>query len=181
VVECVRPLVALSELGRTGSLSSMSRWLPLAPVTGIRELAGTPARPGSSDLAPVSSRLRILLAEDDETNRDVVLLLLDRLDRQADVAGNGVEVLAAVRAAQYDVVLMDIQMPEMDGLEATRRIRSEVSDSSQPAIIAMTVTVSPEAQALFLQTGMDQVLPKPVNIKELAAVLGNCTPNHGSR
>jgi CheY-like chemotaxis protein len=115
--------------------------------------------------------LRLLLVDDDEINRDIVLLMLDRLDQHADAAGNGIEALAAMRAAQYDVVLMDIQMPEMDGLEATCRIRSELSEAIQPAIIAMTANVTVEDQAVFLRTGMDDVLPKPVRMRELAAVL----------
>ncbi len=87
--------------------------------------------------------------------------------------------LDAVHAVQYDVVLMDIQMPEMDGLEATRRIRSLSSGTLQPAIIAMTASVANEDQARFLRTGMDDVLRKPVRMNELAVVLGNCSPNQG--
>jgi CheY-like chemotaxis protein len=122
-------------------------------------------------------RLRLLVADDDEIDREVVLLLLGQLDQRADVAGNGVEALAAVRAAQYDMVLMDIHMPQMDGVEATRRIRSECFETLQPAIVAMTARVTVEDQALFLRTGMDDVLTMPVRLNELAVVLGSYRSN----
>ena len=138
---------------------------------------GAPAAHSGFAVATMQSRLRLLVADDDEISREVVLLLLGRLDQRADLAGSGVEAVAAVHAAQYDVVLMDIQMPQMDGLEATRRIRSECSDTLQPAIIAMTARVTVEDQALFLVTGMDDVLPKPVRLSELAVVLGTYGPN----
>jgi CheY-like chemotaxis protein len=120
--------------------------------------------------------LRILLVEDDATNRDVALLMLGRLGCRADVAENGVEALAAVHDAEYEVILMDVQMPEMDGMEATRRIRSELSASVQPFIIAMTASITTEYQLLCHEAGMDHHLPKPVRLGELRAVLGNWRP-----
>jgi CheY-like chemotaxis protein len=120
--------------------------------------------------------LRVLLVEDDATNRDVALLMLSQLGYQAGIAENGVEALAAVQSESYDVVLMDIQMPEMDGMEATRLIRSELPEHLQPTIVAMTATVTAEFQALCLGAGMDQHLPKPVRIAQLAATLGNWSP-----
>jgi len=148
-------------------------------VTGFTAAAGLATRDGGLTVATVPTRLRLLLVDDDEINRDIVLLMLDRLDQHADAAGNGIEALAAVRSMQYDVVLMDIHMPGMDGLEATCRIRSELSETVQPAIIAMTANVTVEDHVVFLRTGMDDVLSKPVRMRELAAVLENRGPRDG--
>jgi signal transduction histidine kinase len=117
------------------------------------------------------SHLRILLVEDDVTNRNVTLLMLDHLGYRADVAENGVEALAAVEGAEYQVILMDVQMPEMDGMEATRRIRSELSESDQPFIVAITAGVTIEHQLLCLEAGMDHHLPKPIRLGNLRTVL----------
>lgn len=117
------------------------------------------------------SPVQVLVVEDDPTTRDVVLLMLDRLGYQADAVGDGLEALAVTRAQPYDVILMDLQLPEMDGMEATRRIRSELPASLQPTVVAMTADATTELQALCLQTGMDEYLTKPIRIRELAVVL----------
>jgi len=119
-----------------------------------------------------SPRPNVLLVEDDTVTREVVLLLLGRLGYRADVAENGIEALAAVHAGSYDLVLMDVHMPEMDGIEATRRIRVELPAQRQPTVIAMTAGFSTDDQVLCRQAGMDDFLPKPVHVQELAAVLG---------
>jgi len=120
--------------------------------------------------------LRVLLVEDDATSRDVALLLLCRLGYRADVAGNGAQALAAVDASPYDVVLMDVQLPEMDGIEATRRIRSQLPASRQPIIIAVSATTTDEAQLARLESGMDDNLAKPIRIEALAAALDTWGP-----
>ena len=122
--------------------------------------------------------LRVLLVEDDPTSREVALLLLGHLGYRADVAGNGAEALAAVDAAPYDVVLMDVQLPEMDGIEATRRIRSELPAGRQPVIIAVSATTTDEDQRARLQSGMDDNLAKPIRIEALAAALDTRVPRH---
>ena len=104
--------------------------------------------------------LRILLAEDNAMNRRLALILLERMGYTADVATNGVEVLEAVERDTYDVVLMDIQMPEMDGLEATRRIRERWSDGARPRIVALTANAMAERpRGDCLAAGMDDYLP----------------------
>jgi CheY-like chemotaxis protein len=118
-----------------------------------------------------ASGIRVLLVEDDVICREIALVMLDRLDQEADVAGNGVEAVAATRAAPYDVVLMDIRMPQMDGIEATRRIRAELPPELQPVIVAMTASVTVEEQLVYLETGMNDVLPKPVRMGDLGVVL----------
>jgi CheY-like chemotaxis protein/HPt (histidine-containing phosphotransfer) domain-containing protein len=117
------------------------------------------------------SPVRILVVDDDPITRDVALLMLDRLGYRADTAGNGLEALATARAKTYDVILMDLQLPEMTGMKATRRIRSELPTSLQPTVIAMTASSATEMQALCLQAGMDGYLTKPIHIRELAVVL----------
>ncbi|HEX3557342.1 MAG TPA: two-component regulator propeller domain-containing protein [Thermoanaerobaculia bacterium] len=115
--------------------------------------------------------LRILVAEDNSVNQRVALLLLERLGYSADVAANGHEVLAALHRQPYDVILMDVQMPDMDGLEATRRIQSEWPAGQRPRILAMTASALMADRNACLAAGMDGFLSKPVLIRELQAAL----------
>jgi CheY-like chemotaxis protein/HPt (histidine-containing phosphotransfer) domain-containing protein len=124
--------------------------------------------------------LRILLAEDHATNQKLALRLLERLSYRADVATNGLEALDALRQRPYDVILMDVQMPEMDGLEATRCIRREWSGEQGPRIIAMTANAMQGDCELCLEAGMDDYLSKPIRIKELVAALQKCQPQKRS-
>jgi CheY-like chemotaxis protein len=114
--------------------------------------------------------VRILLAEDNKVNQKVGLLLLEGLGLRADVAGNGQEVLDAMERAGYDLILMDVRMPEMDGLEATGLIRAR-SDIRQPRIVAMTASVFAEDREACLAAGMDDYLAKPVRRDELVGAL----------
>lgn len=114
--------------------------------------------------------LRILVVEDNVINQRVVLRVLERFGYRADVAGNGVEAIAALRRQRYDVVFMDVNMPEMDGLEATRRICSEWLQG-RPRIIAMTANALRGDREECLAAGMDDYISKPVRVEELRAVL----------
>ncbi|MET1008312.1 MAG: response regulator [Propionibacteriaceae bacterium] len=116
--------------------------------------------------------LRILLAEDNVVNQRVAQLMLTKLGHHVDTVDNGVAALAAVGDADYDVVLMDVQMPEMDGLEATRRIRAEIPVARQPHIIAMTASALAEDRDACNAAGMESYLTKPVRALELKEVLG---------
>ncbi len=124
--------------------------------------------------------LRILVAEDNVINQQVALSFLERLGYRADVAADGLEALLSLRRQPYDVVLMDVQMPEMDGLEATRRIRqllpSELAAEAQPRIIAMTANALKEDCEVCLAAGMDDYLSKPVQVAELVRALSECRP-----
>jgi CheY-like chemotaxis protein/HPt (histidine-containing phosphotransfer) domain-containing protein len=120
--------------------------------------------------------LRILLAEDNPTNQMLAVAMLDRMGYRADVAGNGLETLEALKRLSYDVVLMDVQMPEMDGLEATREIRRTFPKERQPRIIAMTADAMAEDREACLSAGMDDYLSKPVLPEKLIAALRNSTP-----
>ncbi len=140
--------------------------LVVAPFsTDNRQVAPQPQHP-----------LRILLAEDNVVNQKVALLMMQRLGYRADVAGNGLEVLEALQRQSYDVVLMDVQMPEMDGLTATRRICQVWSEAERPRIIAMTANVMQGDRESCIHAGMDDYLSKPIQVEELIQALGKCQP-----
>jgi CheY-like chemotaxis protein/anti-sigma regulatory factor (Ser/Thr protein kinase) len=116
--------------------------------------------------------LRILLAEDNVTNQKVGLLMLARLGYRADLAGNGHEVLTAIGKSCYDVILMDIQMPEMDGIEAGRRVREKLGDRC-PHLIALTAEAMEGDKEKFIAQGFDGYLSKPLAPENLQAALWN--------
>ena len=118
--------------------------------------------------------LRILLAEDNAVNQKLALRLLERLGYRADVAANGLEAIEALRRQPYDVVLMDVQMPDMDGLEATQAIHQEWPGERRPRIVAMTANVMKEDREACLAVGMDDYLGKPIRVEELIAALSRC-------
>lgn len=120
------------------------------------------------------SPLRILLAEDIAVNQKTALLFLEHLGHTADVVANGYQVLQALGERPYDVVLMDMQMPEMDGLEATKRIRQEWPAEAQPCIVALTANAMKEDRRRCLEAGMDAYLSKPVQFEDLEAALDQC-------
>jgi CheY-like chemotaxis protein len=124
----------------------------------------------------VTSPLRILLAEDNAVNQKLALRLLERLGYQADVAWNGVEVLEALERQPYDVVLMDVQMPELDGLDATRRIRESRPPEAQPRIVAMTANAMREDRDACFAAGMDDYVAKPISPDTLAEALARARP-----
>ena len=115
--------------------------------------------------------LRILIAEDDSVNQMVVLHLLDRLGYQADVVDNGLEVLNALRSKRYDLVLMDVHMPKMDGIEATRAIHSDWPAAHRPYIIAVTAKALPGDKERLLAIGMDEYLSKPLSLEALSPAI----------
>ena len=122
--------------------------------------------------------LRILVAEDNAVNQKVALRLLERMGYRADVAANGLEVLAALQRQSYDVVLMDVQMPEMDGVKATQKIRhrDHLDRDKQPYIIAMTAHALKGDRERYLAAGMDDYISKPVQVEELVTALQRCPP-----
>jgi CheY-like chemotaxis protein len=121
--------------------------------------------------APTPQSLRILLAEDNVVNQKVALSILRKLGYDADVAADGLEVLDALRRQPYDLILMDIQMPEMDGLETTRQIRRTLVQ--QPRIVAMTANAMQGDRAQCLAAGMDDYISKPMRAQDLQAVLSS--------
>ncbi len=136
-----------------------------APDPGPRELRGHDAR--FAEERP----LRILVAEDNPVNQRVAQRMLERLGYRADLASDGAEAVRQVRSARYDLILMDMQMPELDGLQATRVIRSEQRAESRPHIIALTANALPHDKQLCLDAGMDDYLAKPLTLDALANAL----------
>jgi CheY-like chemotaxis protein/HPt (histidine-containing phosphotransfer) domain-containing protein len=131
----------------------------------------------ASDGKPVTSTLRILLAEDNAVNQKVALRLLEQLGYGADVAWNGLEALEALERQTYDVVLMDVQMPELDGLDAARRICERwPEEARRPRIIAMTANALPEDREACFAAGMDDYVAKPIRSNELADALRRARP-----
>ncbi len=127
----------------------------------------SPERHHSSDPIEGSDSVRVLLVEDNQINQKVATLLLKRLGFEVDIAGNGVEAIRSVRRRHYPIILMDVQMPEMDGIQATREILSESKSSFPPLILAMSAGVSHERRSQCIEAGMSGFVAKPVQLEEL--------------
>ncbi len=136
--------------------------------------AGSPAarqRAGETGERPRQAPLRVLLAEDNVVNQQVAQLMLRKAGHQVDTVGNGHEALDALGRTDYDLVLMDVQMPVMDGLQATRLIRQQLPTERQPRILAMTANVLVEDRTACTKAGMDGYLAKPVRQEALCDAL----------
>jgi CheY-like chemotaxis protein len=140
------------------------------------------AGPASLDLDPEHAArhpLRILLAEDNVVNQKLALRLLSRMGYEPDIAANGLEAIEAVERQRYDLILMDVQMPELDGLDATRRIVERMPTERRPWIVAMTANAMDGDRERCLEAGMNGYISKPIRVGELvAAILG--TPLAGA-
>jgi CheY-like chemotaxis protein len=152
----------------------------LAPTeSSLREieLAGGARR---NDPPPLpGSPLRILVAEDNLINQKVAQLMLGKLGHRVDMAGNGLEAVAAVRRIHYDIVFMDVHMPEMDGLRATEIIRAELPSEAGTPIVALTAGVLAEDRTACLNAGMNAYLSKPIRMRDLVDVLAQVLPHAG--
>jgi PAS domain S-box-containing protein len=115
--------------------------------------------------------LRILLAEDNAVNQKLALRLLQGMGYRADVAGNGLEAIQSLERQRYDVVLMDVQMPEMDGLEASREIHRRWNNDQRPRIVAMTANAMQGDRELCMAAGMDDYIAKPIRVPDLVGAL----------
>jgi signal transduction histidine kinase/DNA-binding response OmpR family regulator len=127
-----------------------------SPLPKLQELAGS------------NRDVRILLVEDNAMNQRVASVMLKRIGYTCEIAPNGLEALRRVRESEFDLVLMDLHMPEMDGLEATRRIVAEISPARRPRIVAMTAAVTAEDRAACRAAGMEAIIAKPVKVDTLA-------------
>jgi CheY-like chemotaxis protein/nitrogen-specific signal transduction histidine kinase len=115
--------------------------------------------------------LRILLAEDNVVNQKLALRILQQMGYRADLASNGLEAVDSVERQTYDVVLMDVQMPEMDGLEASRRITAKWPSGRRPRIVAMTANAMAGDREMCLAAGMDDYITKPIRVEQLVEAL----------
>jgi len=122
--------------------------------------------------------LRVLVAEDNEVNQKVVSRMLERLGHRVEVAVNGKDALERARAGTFDIVLMDCQMPEMDGFEATARIRAALTSMGRRRmpILALTANASDADRQRCIDAGMDAHLSKPLKLERLAEALATWGP-----
>jgi GAF domain-containing protein/CheY-like chemotaxis protein len=180
------PVILLTSLGRReigAEDLNFAAYLtkPLKPSALYDALAGlfaknavTPkpdsARPGIDPELGKRHPLRILVAEDNQVNQKLALRILEQMGYRADVASNGLEAVESIERQTYDVILMDVQMPELDGLDATREIR-QLAHTTQPHIIAMTANAMEGDREACLAAGMDDYISKPIRVDELIGAL----------
>ena len=162
----IQPLILYNTLVQT---------LGHTPKPVVQPSPKEPTKVDSPKVPPAIAPLRILLAEDNTVNQQVALLLLKKFGYRADVVSNGEEVLQALEHADYDVILMDVEMPEMDGLTATRLIRERSSRWTSPWIIAVTAYSMLGDREKCLEIGMNDYISKPIRINELKEALENAT------
>jgi signal transduction histidine kinase/CheY-like chemotaxis protein len=191
------PLVLFSSLGRRevgedDKLFAAYLTKPIRQSQLFDTLVGLLAHETAPAIAPVApaSRLdpemgarhplRILLAEDNVVNQKLALRLLQQMGYRADLASNGVEAVESVRRQTYDVVLMDVQMPEMDGLDAAREICARWNAGERPRIVAMTANAMQGDRDMCLAAGMDDYLTKPIRVERLVEAL-RLVPARGRR
>jgi PAS domain S-box-containing protein len=183
------PLLLLTSLGRLPELQSggvfsaqLSKPLKASQLYNTLLQLLTAGRIGEEAVESMTDgkrarfALRILLAEDNAMNQKVALRLLEQLGYRADVAATGLEAIAALERQPYDVVLMDVQMPELDGLDATRRICERWPEETRPHIIAMTANALPEDREACFAAGMNDYVAKPIRAEELVAALKRAKP-----
>jgi signal transduction histidine kinase/DNA-binding response OmpR family regulator len=191
------PLVLFSSLGRreagngddlfaaylTKPIRQSQLFDTLVGLLGEGETAATvPVVPAATRLDPQMARrhpLRILLAEDNVVNQKLAMRILQQMGYRADLASNGIEAIESVRRQTYDVVLMDVQMPEMDGLDAARAICARWSANERPRIIAMTANAMQGDRDMCLAAGMDDYLTKPIRVERLVEALSQVAAREG--
>ncbi|MDM4767756.1 GAF domain-containing protein [Pelomonas sp. SE-A7] len=180
------PLVLFSSLGRREAEDGLFAAHLAKPLhqsqlfdTLVNLLSGEarPERAAAPRAASIDAQmaarhpLRILLAEDNAVNQKLALRLLSQMGYRADVAGNGLEALECLQRQAYDLVLMDVQMPEMDGLEASRRINQRWTNGARPRIVAMTANAMQGDREECLAAGMDDYITKPIRVDALVGAL----------
>jgi len=187
------PLVLFSSLGRreagaderlfaaflTKPIHQSQLFDTLVSLVATEEAPKKAAAPARRTMDPgmaVSHPLRILLAEDNAVNQKLALRILQQMGYRADVASNGIEAIECVERQPYDVILMDVQMPELDGLDATRRIRESRAPEAQPHIVAMTANAMREDREACFAAGMDDYVAKPISPDTLAEALARARP-----
>jgi two-component system, sensor histidine kinase and response regulator len=138
-------------------------------------LDGAARGPAAAPPMPELRALRILVAEDNHVNQLLVRAMLEKAGHRIDVAANGIEAVDAVYKRPYDIVLMDMQMPEMDGLAACRRIRALEGPMAQVPIVALTANAMQGVREQVMAAGMNGYVAKPINRRELLTTIADCT------
>ena len=150
------------------------------PASGAPGQSSAPQQPAARRVfnqeIGIQHPLRLLVAEDNEVSQKLVLSILARLGYQAELANNGLEALKILHEKPFDAVLMDIQMPEMDGETAARHIRMDFPPAQQPRVIAMTANTLTGDRERYLLAGMDDYIGKPIKIDELVRALQASQP-----
>jgi CheY-like chemotaxis protein len=189
-IDATLPLVLFSSLGRreTGDVEGLFSAFLAKPIRQSQlfdtlvsllahdeapKPAAAPTKPTLDPGMAARHPLRILLAEDNVVNQKLAMRLLQQMGYRADLASNGIEAVECVKRQPYDVVLMDVQMPEMDGLEASRRITAQSQPGQRPRIVAMTANAMQGDRELCLASGMDDYLTKPIRVDQLVEALDN--------
>lgn len=168
IVDAMGGSIAVSSqpgLGTTVTVELVLETAPASVLAGARE-----REPGGESQEQVRS-LRVLVVDDSRANRLVASRILQKLGCWPEEAANGREAVEMARLGEYEMILMDCQMPEMDGLEATRRIRAAASGGRRVPIVALTASVEPADQGLCFEAGMDGFLQKPVSLEAMRQVL----------
>ena len=152
-------------------ITSVQLIIPPGQSTSHHESASARVSSSKPTLEVATRPLKILLAEDSPVNQSLMRSMLKRIGREADLASNGMEVLAMLRKSNYDLILMDVNMPEMDGLEATRKIRAGWPVERRPKIVALTGAINPADIEACHAAGMDDFLAKPIQSPALQAMI----------
>jgi two-component system, sensor histidine kinase and response regulator len=176
LVKPVRPSLLHETLARLAA--GLEPGIDEASPPGQRARAESASEPGAGSMASEAPRtlVRVLVAEDNLVNQKVAQRHLAKLGIHADIVGNGLEALEALRRIPYDLVLMDCQMPELDGYEATRQVRRGEAGSANVPIVAMTANAMHGDKERCLESGMDDYIAKPVRQKELVEVIERWLP-----
>jgi CheY-like chemotaxis protein len=181
LVEKMGGEIGVESKAGAGSTFSFTARLGKAAAAPVEAAAPGPPRTAAAAMpgGMTERRVRILLAEDNVINQAVARKNFERLGTSADVAANGVEALKALRSSHYDLVFMDVEMPEMDGLQATRLIRSGAvgEEASKIPIVAMTAHAMQGDRERFLGAGMTDYITKPIDPRSLAEAIDRWAPS----
>jgi len=156
-----------------------SRFTVTIPTRRVERVEAAPEAPPSGQAEPARPALRLLVAEDNDVNQILINALLARMGHRVHLVANGRLAVEAVRRGDYDLVLMDLQMPEMDGMEATQAIRALGGAFASLPIIAMTANAFDEDRQACLAAGMDDYVAKPIDVAQLAEAIARCTATVG--